>query len=50
MGSVMRWDNILKFSIGTISYKNHALFSFDIQYNIVKQRYRRTLTTMIGRT
>ena len=43
-------DSILKFSICAISYKNHTLFSFDIQYNIVKQRYRGTLRTMIGLT
>ena len=43
-------DGILEFSICVISYKNHALFAFYIQYNIVKQRYRRTLPTMIGRT
>ena len=50
MGSVMRGDSILKSSICAISYKNHTLFSFDIQYNIVKQRYRGTLRTMIGLT
>lgn len=43
-------DSILKFSICVIGYKNHTLFSFDIQYNIVKQRYHGTLPTMIGLT
>ena len=50
MGDSHGGDGIFKFSICAISYKNHALFSFYIQYNIVKQRYRRTLPTIIGRT
>ena len=29
-------DGILEFSICVISYKNHALFAFYIQYNMVK--------------
>ena len=50
MGGTVMGDSILKFSICVISYKNHTLFSFDIQYNIVKQRYHGTLPTMIGLT
>lgn len=49
-GGTVMGDSILKFSICVISYKNHTLFSFDIQYNIVKQRYHGTLPTMIGLT